>query len=415
MTTRRKSPSNSKKSKAPTASASSSARAQRVAKPSAEPVVKMIDSARLPLFTLLSFALVAFTIEFDNEAERRMPHWTTASRRSGKAASGVWLASMVMHLNCMKHVPEEGIRLGELFDRAGTPMNLAGMLRWGYVTLAPDPADTRKKIPDADQIVRATTKGANAKQVWEPLLAEIEQRWQGRFGKREIDELSAALRGVAAKLDRDLPDCMPILHYALVTRGPESARKHGEATPIDELPLVSLLARVLTAFAVEFDERSRGSLAIGANILRVLDEEGVALRDLPVLSGVSKESVAMAVGVLKAHNLVVEEKNPAAKTGQRVRLTAAGAEIKARARRLVEAMEGEWRARFGEAEIHRLRAALETIVRAEGAERDEHGNALLLYAGMRAHEGNWRAKLKAAKTLPHFPMVLHRGGYPDGS
>lgn len=33
---------------------------------------------RMPLATLLSFLLVAFTIEFDNEAERRMRHRTCA-------------------------------------------------------------------------------------------------------------------------------------------------------------------------------------------------------------------------------------------------------------------------------------------------------------------------------------------------
>ena len=55
-----------------------------------------------------------------------------------------------------------------------------------------------------------------------------------------------------------------------------------------ELELHVLLARVLLAFAVEFDTRSQGSLAMGANVLRVLTEEGVALRDLPALSGVSK-------------------------------------------------------------------------------------------------------------------------------
>src|SRR5580698_9981620 len=43
----------------------------RAKKSSAGPQVKLIDPARLPLFTLLSFVLVAFTIEFDNEAERR--------------------------------------------------------------------------------------------------------------------------------------------------------------------------------------------------------------------------------------------------------------------------------------------------------------------------------------------------------
>ncbi|MGA2826507.1 MAG: hypothetical protein ABSF03_10325 [Streptosporangiaceae bacterium] len=31
------------------------------------------------------------------------------------------------------------------------------------------------------------------------------------------------------------------------------------------------------------------------------------------------------------------------------------------------------------------------------------------------YPGNWRADVRAPRTLPHYPMVLHRGGYPDGS
>jgi hypothetical protein len=27
----------------------------------------------------------------------------------------------------------------------------------------------------------------------------------------------------------------------------------------------------------------------------------------------------------------------------------------------------------------------------------------------------WRARVPAPSVLPHFPMVLHRGGYPDGA
>jgi hypothetical protein len=27
----------------------------------------------------------------------------------------------------------------------------------------------------------------------------------------------------------------------------------------------------------------------------------------------------------------------------------------------------------------------------------------------------WRASVPNPETLPHYPMVLHRGGYPDGS
>ena len=48
----------------------------------------------VPLPTLLSQALVAYTIEFDNEAEHRMPHRTT--RGTGPRLRGVWLVSMAM-------------------------------------------------------------------------------------------------------------------------------------------------------------------------------------------------------------------------------------------------------------------------------------------------------------------------------
>ena len=35
--------------------------------------------------------------------------------------------------------------------------------------------------------------------------------------------------------------------------------------------------------------------------------------------------------------------------------------------------------------------------------------------GLEPYPDNWRADVRAPRTLPHYPMVLHRGGYPDGS
>lgn len=43
---------------------------------------------RLPLYALLSHALVAFTIEFDNGIEHRLPHTTTLRRRTPGARMG---------------------------------------------------------------------------------------------------------------------------------------------------------------------------------------------------------------------------------------------------------------------------------------------------------------------------------------
>jgi hypothetical protein len=38
-----------------------------------------------------------------------------------------------------------------------------------------------------------------------------------------------------------------------------------------------------------------------------------------------------------------------------------------------------------------------------------------LFAGLAPYPDGWRAAVPSPVALPHHPMVLHRGGYPDGS
>jgi len=104
----------------------------------------------LPLSALLSHALVAFIIEFDNESEHRMPHRTTTHGLTGNSLDAPWLVSMVMWTNCMRFVGQNGVTVRELERLARTPTNLNGMERWGYVVVAPDPADSRAKPPRPD-------------------------------------------------------------------------------------------------------------------------------------------------------------------------------------------------------------------------------------------------------------------------
>ncbi len=84
-----------------------------------------------PLPTLLSQALVAFTIEFDNEAEHRLPHTTTSHGRTPHALYAPWLVSMAMWFNCMQFVGDEGVTVSDLRRLARTGTNLNGMERWG--------------------------------------------------------------------------------------------------------------------------------------------------------------------------------------------------------------------------------------------------------------------------------------------
>ena len=38
-----------------------------------------------------------------------------------------------------------------------------------------------------------------------------------------------------------------------------------------------------------------------------------------------------------------------------------------------------------------------------------------LLAGLTPYPDGWRGQVHPPHTLPHFPFVSHRGGYPDGS
>ena len=154
---------------------------------------------------------------------------------------------------------------------------------------------------------------------------------------------------------------MPILGYGLWSTRSVRRGRPGDA---GELPLASLLARALLAFAVAYERRSGVSLAIGSDVLRVLGRDAVRVRDLPARGGVSQEAIAMATGFLQRRGDVAVEPIGAPARGKRIRLTASG--------------------------------------RVAQRRHDDHPDG-------------WRASVRQPDLLPHFHMVLHRGGFPDGS
>ena len=172
------------------------------------------------------------------------------------------------------------------------------------------------------------------------------------------------------------------------------------------LPLPVLLARALLGFAIRFEQESALSLAICANVLRVLDTSGVRVRDLPVRSGVSKEAIAMALGFLGQDQLAY--KTPG--RGQRAVLTAEGQEAQWGYADRIAAIERGAGERFGKAALARLREDLEALVGDPACPEESP-----LMSGLEPYPDNWRADARPPQTLPHYPMVLHRGGYPDGS
>jgi len=283
---------------------------------------------------------------------------------------------MAMWVHCMRYVPPAGIPAGELARRARLSAKNAEMIVrrmskwWGYLAVSPDPADTRAKPPPSAWVVRPTRAGRQSQHVWAPLASVIEDRWQARFG----------------------------------TEQPAGGDRRGS-----DLPLSVLLSKVLLAFTIDFERRSDLALALSANVIRVLDDQGVRVRDLPALTGLADMGIDNSLSILEKQGYVAVGIDPARGGTKLAALTGKGRPAQDAYRRCVGEIEQDWESRFGEQAMGALRESLEGLVDG-GTARDSP-----LFAGLEAYPDGWRSQVPRPDTLPHYPMVSHRGGFPDGS
>jgi DNA-binding MarR family transcriptional regulator len=244
------------------------------------------------------------------------------------------------------------------------------------------------------------------------LTGVIEKRWRQRFGQNEVGRIRASLQAVVNQWGGELPECLPILGYGLVSKGAdreERTRLAGDRAAISEQALPALLSKVLLAFAIEFERGSKVSLAVSTNVLRLVGKDGVLVRDLPRLAAVSKESIAMSVSVLEKRGYaVVKPESPSSRAKVLV-LTAKGGQAQDAYHELVWAIEERWRASFGMETVRALRGSLERLVGEPTAQLSP------LFRGLEPYPDGWRASVPRPERLPHYPMTLHRGGFPDGS
>jgi hypothetical protein len=369
--------------------------------------MRAVASARmpgLPLSTTLSQLLIAFTIEYDNEFDHRLTEADVGRRLP---------ISMVMWSNFMRFVGD-GITVGELPAAAGIPKSrtlstMGGMERWRYVFVSakptgPPPKSKRDGWGSAralrrEWFVRPTPAGRTTQKIVPPLFGEMERRWGKRFGAATVDELRQALGAAIDGLGVELPEYLPIVDSK---NGMVAEIEHRELSATDGGHLVARLARVLLAYTLDFERTSELSLPLTENFVRVLSDEGLDVREVPTIAGVSPEATSMALRSLaKTGHVVVEAKL--------ARLTPKGLEAQAAAPGLHADVERAWRRQ-------RLRRAVAAVLDQRAA----------LSQGLRPYPEGWRARKQYVEQtnaviadptgrLPHYPMVLHRGGWPDGS
>jgi len=105
----------------------------------------------------------------------------------------------------------------------------------------------------------------------------------------------------------------------------------------------------------------------------------------------------------------VVESDPVAARAKIARLNGKGLKAQAAYHERLKAVEERWQTLFSKATVLGLRDSLEPLVK-EGTTSQSP-----LFRGLEPRPEGWRAEVPRPETLPHFPMVLHRGGYPDGS
>jgi hypothetical protein len=341
----------------------------------------------LPLAAALSKVLVAYTIEYDNAFESRIPH-TTARGPQAHSRRGPWLVSMPMWSNFLCRLDPGGTPLSDVDDLAKL-VNLPGLDRWGYVALG------------QSKVVTLTPGGRRAVEVFAPLAAEIESRWQARFG---IDDLRAGLTGLVAVLDAAPVGYLPVV--GVRPARPPVLRPRPDPDPLD---LATLLSRVLLAFTTAYERDSPLALVVAANVLRALPAAPVRVRDLPAATGTSRESVTLAAALLERAGCLTAAVDNRARTAHR---TGKGRRAQQAHARRVAAIEADWSTRT---DLTGLRAALDRVL--------THPD---LATGLTPPPEGWRANppyaaltghllADPAAALPHHPVVSHRGGYPDGS
>lgn len=323
------------------------------------------------------------------------------SGRIGQAPAP--LPDLVAHVDeRARFIGDDGITLRELETAVRASCNVAGLERWGWISIGDDRDKrrdgfgTRRGITSAT-VLRPTRAGIAARRLWPRAIEEVEGRWRARFGVDAIDTLTGALRATLAGRDGEMPWSPPEVHPSDGFRSHVVDRTAGSRTSRDE-PLVALLGQALTALTLDSERGARASLPVAANVLRVVDDHA-RVRDDAARSGVSKEADAMALAFAERRGLARRAAD------RMVLLTPDGSEALA-----------DYRRRATRTDDVVLRAALECIV----SRRDA------LAEGLVPPDGCWRAERPYATAtrrmiadptgaLPWQPMVLHRGGWPDGS
>jgi hypothetical protein len=235
---------------------------------------------------------------------------------------------------------------------------VTGANRRGWIT-ASDPAKNRK--------LSLTDLGRSAATRWPEHLAALDSQWKETPLRRSLEEL-------VKQVPLELPH-YPATYgtadpsavggpYMQGAKRKDGVLAHGtdwkpipraEGDTLSSLPFTALLSQALMAFTIDYEDRFPWPLASTSNVLRHITSEPQPLADLPE----GHEIKGNGKTLLERHMIV--EVTTDAKKKKLVALTDRGEAVLHHHPKRLEAVEAEWKERFGEPLAVRLRNELGSL------------------------------------------------------
>ncbi len=266
----------------------------------------------------------------------------------------------------------EGIEEREFAPAARISSRLAtaattGSARRGWITAELTGRGKNRRLQLTDLGFRAAT-------LWPKHLAALDANWKNGPLRSTLEKLVAQLRFELPHYPATYGTADPSAIGGPYMQG--AARKDGipahgndwkpvlreEGDTVTALPVTALLSQALMAYTIDYEDRFPWPLASTMLVLRYVTEDSRPLDDLPK----DHEITGNGKSLLERHLIVVVTKDSSNPKTKLVHLHDRGKQVLHHHPERIEAVESEWRERFGAGLIGDLRRALEEVAPASG-------------------------------------------------
>jgi hypothetical protein len=299
----------------------------------------------LPLNALLGQTLAALTQDYE---------------RAGAGAGN--LPTLGVWANVLRPVGD-GIDVGELpaaarLSKRAVRAAIGAAEKRGWlvtegraVRLSPAGEAIRAAWPALDQT--ADRRWPELAEVLRPLVRHLYLEWPhypAGYGPADDSATGGVYTAGGGQIDSKVPthadDWAPVL------------RADVDGSSVAGLPLSALLSQALMAFTADFEELWIGGLHHAATVLRLLPDEGLPIKQLPLLSGLPGNGKS----VLERHLYIEIVRDPNNSRVKLARPTRRGQNTRDEYEATVGRIEERWHPKYGDEVVNALRSSLETIV-----------------------------------------------------